>query len=154
MLNKYIKGQFTDQYNVTVGVEFTSKTIRIDQKLQVKLQIWDTVKIALSRPVRKHSGPSCVPSTKESVEFSLLLVLIARKASTIQKDGFARHDKMPTRKQSYFWWEPKPILIFIAKSVRKGLRNISKKLEEFFILKQVPKRVTISSWQIDIDIVI
>ena len=42
MLNKYIKGEFSDQYNVTVGVEFTSKTIRIDEKTQVKLQIWDT----------------------------------------------------------------------------------------------------------------
>jgi len=30
MLTKYIKGEFTDQYNVTVGVEFTSKTVRID----------------------------------------------------------------------------------------------------------------------------
>jgi len=44
MLTKYIKGEFTDQYNVTVGVEFTSKTVRIDEKTQVKLQIWDTVK--------------------------------------------------------------------------------------------------------------
>lgn len=45
MLNKYIKGEFSEQYNVTVGVEFTSKTIRIDEKTQVKLQIWDTVTI-------------------------------------------------------------------------------------------------------------
>lgn len=45
MLTKYIKGEFTDQYNVTVGVEFTSKTVRIDDKTQVKLQIWDTVAV-------------------------------------------------------------------------------------------------------------
>lgn len=57
MLNKYIKGEFSDQYNVTVGVEFTSKTIRIDEKTQVKLQIWDTVKMTLSRPVRKLLEP-------------------------------------------------------------------------------------------------
>lgn len=47
MLTKYIKGEFTDQYNVTVGVEFTSKTVRIDDKTQVKLQIWDTVSLCL-----------------------------------------------------------------------------------------------------------
>lgn len=58
MLTKYIKGEFTDQYNVTVGVEFTSKTVRIDEKTQVKLQIWDTVSVDLCRPDRKPFGPS------------------------------------------------------------------------------------------------
>lgn len=58
MLSKYIKGEFSDQYNVTVGVEFTSKTIRVDEKIQVKLQIWDTVPMGLVRPARKPSGPS------------------------------------------------------------------------------------------------
>lgn len=58
MLTKYIKGEFTDQYNVTVGVEFTSKTVRIDEKTQVKLQIWDTVRTYLCRPDRKPFGRS------------------------------------------------------------------------------------------------
>lgn len=58
MLTKYIKGEFTDQYNVTVGVEFTSKTVRIDDKTQVKLQIWDTVCLCLGRPDRKPFGLS------------------------------------------------------------------------------------------------
>ena len=98
MLTKYIKGEFTDQYNVTVGVEFTSKTIMIDEKLQVKLQIWDTVNIALVRPASKPSELSCVLSIKVYAEFSSLLVSIARKASTTSKDGSDKLNKMPTKK--------------------------------------------------------
>ena len=30
MLTKYIKGEFVENYNVTVGVEFQSKTVRIE----------------------------------------------------------------------------------------------------------------------------
>jgi len=45
MLFRYIKGQFSDQYNVTVGVEFASKNVRVNPETEVKLQIWDTVRI-------------------------------------------------------------------------------------------------------------
>ncbi len=43
MLIRYIKGQFSDQYNVTVGVEFASKDIVVDANKNVSMQIWDTV---------------------------------------------------------------------------------------------------------------
>ena len=43
MLIRYMKGQFSGQYNVTVGVEFASKSIKVDGNREVKLQIWDTV---------------------------------------------------------------------------------------------------------------
>ena len=43
MLIRYIKGQFSDQYNVTVGVEFASKDIVVDVNKNVSMQIWDTV---------------------------------------------------------------------------------------------------------------
>lgn len=42
MLIRYIKGQFSEQYNVTVGVEFASKDIIVDQNKNVCMQIWDT----------------------------------------------------------------------------------------------------------------
>lgn len=80
MLTKYIKGEFTDQYNVTVGVEFTSKTVRIDEKTQVKLQIWDTVHPFSLRPARKHSAPSCDPSTRASAASSSPSASIIKKA--------------------------------------------------------------------------
>jgi GTPase SAR1 family protein len=100
MLTKYIKGEFTDQYNVTVGVEFTSKTIMVDEKLQVKLQIWDTVTTALLRPDRKPSEPSCAPSTKESAASSSPSASTARKASTTSRAGSERLAKMPTSRPS------------------------------------------------------
>lgn len=43
MLIRYMKGEFSGQYNVTVGVEFASKSVRVDDNKEVKLQIWDTV---------------------------------------------------------------------------------------------------------------
>ena len=43
MLIRYIKGQFSEQYNVTVGVEFASKDIVVDSNKNVSMQIWDTV---------------------------------------------------------------------------------------------------------------
>ena len=43
MLFKYIKGEFSTEYNVTVGVEFNSKTVEINEKTSVMLQVWDTV---------------------------------------------------------------------------------------------------------------
>ena len=73
MLTKYIKGEFTDAYNVTVGVEFTSKTVRIDEKTQVKLQIWDTVCRFILRQDRKHSELLCAHFIKEFVAYFSLL---------------------------------------------------------------------------------
>jgi GTPase SAR1 family protein len=53
MLVKYIKGEFSNEYNVTVGVEFNSKTVEINEKTSVMLQVWDTVPIKLCRPASK-----------------------------------------------------------------------------------------------------
>lgn len=41
ILNQFLNGAFTDDYDITVGVEFGAKTIDIGNK-KVKLQIWDT----------------------------------------------------------------------------------------------------------------
>lgn len=38
-----MKGEFSSHYNVTVGVEFASKSVNVDGGKEVKLQIWDTV---------------------------------------------------------------------------------------------------------------
>lgn len=42
LLLKYIKGEFSQDYNVTVGVEFSSKTVEVNEKTSVMLQVWDT----------------------------------------------------------------------------------------------------------------
>jgi GTPase SAR1 family protein len=47
MLIRYMKGEFSSQYNVTVGVEFASKSVTVDNAKEVKLQIWDTVLVHL-----------------------------------------------------------------------------------------------------------
>lgn len=42
LLNRFTRGEFRDGYNPTLGVEFYSKVINLDEETQVKLQIWDT----------------------------------------------------------------------------------------------------------------
>ena len=42
LLNQFIDKKFTNKYQMTVGVEFVSRTIFIENQL-IKLQIWDTV---------------------------------------------------------------------------------------------------------------
>jgi GTPase SAR1 family protein len=46
MLIRYLKGEFSEQYNVTVGVEFASKSVPVQEGKDIKLQIWDTVLLA------------------------------------------------------------------------------------------------------------
>ena len=41
ILNQFLNGAFTEDYDITVGVEFGAKTISFSNK-RVKLQIWDT----------------------------------------------------------------------------------------------------------------
>lgn len=42
---KYVKNTFSYDYQVTTGVEFFTKNIKVNEKTTVKLQIWDTVYI-------------------------------------------------------------------------------------------------------------
>lgn len=48
LLHQYTHSEFKSEYNVTVGVEFSSKIIPLDSKTTAKLQIWDTVIVFLS----------------------------------------------------------------------------------------------------------
>lgn len=42
LLNRFTKDEFKEGYNATLGVEFYSKLITIDDDTTLKLQIWDT----------------------------------------------------------------------------------------------------------------
>ena len=43
ILNQFLNNTFSDEYEITVGVEFGAKTIELDNNEKIKLQIWDTV---------------------------------------------------------------------------------------------------------------
>ena len=42
LMNQYVNNRWSDQYKATIGAEFLSKEVMIEDKL-VSLQIWDTV---------------------------------------------------------------------------------------------------------------
>ena len=41
---QFVEGKFRVNHDLTIGVEFGTKTLKIEEKL-IKLQIWDTVKL-------------------------------------------------------------------------------------------------------------
>lgn len=53
LLNRFTKDQFRDGYTATLGVEFYSKEIRIDETVSVKMQIWDTAGMESFRSIIK-----------------------------------------------------------------------------------------------------
>jgi GTPase SAR1 family protein len=42
LIQRYLTNEFMDDYTVTLGVEYHSKTVKIDGSISVKLQFWDT----------------------------------------------------------------------------------------------------------------
>jgi GTPase SAR1 family protein len=42
-LAQFLDGKFKIDHDTTIGVEFGSKVIKVDNKRYVKLQVWDTV---------------------------------------------------------------------------------------------------------------
>lgn len=82
--------QFTDKrfqpvHDLTIGVEFGARMINIGDK-QVKLQIWDTVRIisvsrSCHRPVRSRSVRLRVRTTAERRERCLCMILRAARRS-------------------------------------------------------------------------
>jgi GTPase SAR1 family protein len=62
ILNRLCYDKFTDQYTVTVGVEYGSKEIEVDGET-IQLQIWDSVREGLTRQARTSSGRWCGSSS-------------------------------------------------------------------------------------------
>lgn len=42
LIQRYLTNEFMDEYTVTLGVEYHSKTVKIDGNISIKLQFWDT----------------------------------------------------------------------------------------------------------------
>lgn len=47
LIQKFVKEDYSTEYSVTVGVDFSCRSVRIFDSL-VQLQIWDTVTAGLS----------------------------------------------------------------------------------------------------------
>jgi|JI9StandDraft_2_1071091.scaffolds.fasta_scaffold310336_2 small GTP-binding protein len=69
LIRKYIHGAFKDEYEVTVGVDFSSKTVTVDEQ-PVQLQIWDTVAMVLVSAARMSISQSRITSTEEQQQSS------------------------------------------------------------------------------------
>ena len=42
LLLRFTDGRFKTSHDLTIGVEFGSRLVPVDQNVQVKLQVWDT----------------------------------------------------------------------------------------------------------------
>ncbi len=54
LLSMFLSNHFTGESNPTMGVEFATKKVRV-KDTNIKLQIWDTVKLLLRRQDRNLS---------------------------------------------------------------------------------------------------
>lgn len=42
LLMRFCQGKFNQRHDVTIGVEFASRIVTVDEGVNVKLQVWDT----------------------------------------------------------------------------------------------------------------
>ncbi|CAK80875.1 unnamed protein product (macronuclear) [Paramecium tetraurelia] len=85
LLLRYTKDEFVSEYNVTIGVEFSSKTVEIDQNSKIKLQIWDTA--------GQESFRSIVRSFYRNVTAVFLVYNITRRETLEKLDGWLKEAK-------------------------------------------------------------
>jgi hypothetical protein len=79
LIHKYIHGEFLNEYNITVGVDFKSKTVQLKDRF-VQLQIWDTVSFSFTFSAARNSTKvSSLASTEGPVQsFSFIRSTVAR----------------------------------------------------------------------------
>ena len=53
ILTQYVQNRFKTDHEITIGVEFLAKNIKVRDKL-IRLQVWDTEKLNLLRQVKNH----------------------------------------------------------------------------------------------------
>lgn len=89
LLLKYIKNTFSYDYQVTTGVEFYTKLVKINEKTTIKMQIWDTVSINLAQ-VGQEAFRAVVRSFYKGVSAILLVYSIDRYESFEQLSGWMK----------------------------------------------------------------
>ena len=78
LMNQYVNKKFSNQYKATIGADFLTKEVMVDDRL-VTMQIWDTAgqvtvlrteNIELTSDSRRDSNRLALPSTAEQTAAS------------------------------------------------------------------------------------
>lgn len=78
LMNQYVNKKFSNQYKATIGADFLTKEVMVDDRL-VTMQIWDTAgqvtvlrteNIELTSECRSDSNLLVLPSTAEQTAAS------------------------------------------------------------------------------------
>lgn len=67
LLLRFTENRIRENYDVTIGVEFGSKSVEIEDKT-VKIQIWDTVHTFLNHTASHSSSLSQISPDKKTSE--------------------------------------------------------------------------------------
>lgn len=51
----YMKRLFRPDYNITIGLEFSSKRVEVEPGKEIKLQVWDTVSFTINKRLDKNT---------------------------------------------------------------------------------------------------
>ena len=81
-------------YNVTIGVEFSSKVVRVNDNTVVKLQIWDTA--------GQESFRSIIKSFYRKAACVFLVYSVANRESFKQMDSWLKEAKESSAENSVF----------------------------------------------------
>ncbi|XP_005993187.1 ras-related protein Rab-39B-like [Latimeria chalumnae] len=81
LLRRFSEGQFTDNCDPTVGVDFYAKTLEVEAGMKIKLQLWDTAGQERFRSITKSYY-------RNSVGGLLVFDLTNRKSFEHVKDWF------------------------------------------------------------------
>ena len=94
ILHHYTHNEFSSDYNVTIGVEFSSKIVKLDDKTTVKLQIWDTA--------GQESFRSIIKSFYRKSAGVFLVYSIANRESFKQMSDWLKEAKENSAETSVF----------------------------------------------------
>ena len=90
ILARGIDNEFKEEHNVTIGVEFGSYVVRVENRI-VKLQIWDTVgEILSNRLDRSSSALSLVFSTEVLMQCSSPMILQGKAENLFSERAHSR----------------------------------------------------------------
>ena len=62
LMNQYVNKKFSNQYKATIGADFLTKEVMVDDRL-VTMQIWDTAGQERSVTVTTTFIPTCIVSS-------------------------------------------------------------------------------------------
>ncbi|KAI5006088.1 hypothetical protein ZWY2020_033331 [Hordeum vulgare] len=114
LMNLYVNNKFSNQYKATIGADFLTKEVKIDDRL-FTLQIWDTAgqERFQSLGVAFYRGADCCASPSDPENFPFVLL-----GNKIDVDG--GNSRTVSEKKAKAWCASKGNIPYFETSAKEG----------------------------------